>query len=355
VIVVKGITTPADSPGENLATVIDTGVKKNFSLHDLSLCQKIFLKNQLSPDMLDRYPNSLHKIIDPVNYYTFYDHEFGGFSTVLTRETATPLAPGRYTIKFVIEDTNDRLVDSALFVAARSIKLYALNLGDFNGDGKFNNTDYQVWRAHFGQTPATFSDGDGNGNGVVDMADYVLWRNHQRESGPANFSADFNRDGCVDGADLAIWQKFVGMPHCATRLEGDPDGDGDVDNDDYSIWQAQNEMCSGFDSGMMRSSMAQTSAALVELPKSADIDGDGVVSESDLAALDAIVLGNGTSATTDSSAETSLSDPPREPTLAEPQPLDGRTAETAKIEFVSHSIVINQPPRSCHWRPDQRR
>ena len=112
------------SPGENLATFVRNGVPENFSLQALDACPDLFLRNQMSPAALAAFPNSQHKIMDPSNYLTYYDHEFGGFSKVLTRETAKPLAPGTYTVKIVIEDVADRKVDAALFIPTAGVKLF---------------------------------------------------------------------------------------------------------------------------------------------------------------------------------------------------------------------------------------
>ncbi|MCI0334438.1 MAG: choice-of-anchor L domain-containing protein [Planctomycetes bacterium] len=174
-ILVKGPCTPSATPGENLAKFVRQGVVENFTLIALRDCPPLFLKNQMSPHSLQQYPDSLHKIPGGAPYY---DHEFGGFSTVLTRETAKPLAPGRYTIKFVIDDVADSKVDSALFIPAGSLKLFALNPGDYNGDGRVDTGDYVVWRKGFDAVPpinpATFYDGDGNGNCIVDSTDYYM-------------------------------------------------------------------------------------------------------------------------------------------------------------------------------------
>jgi hypothetical protein len=320
VILVKGQSTPPGSPGENLATIVDTGVTRNFSLQDLSTCDKIFLKNQLSPQMLHDFPNSGHKIMDPENYYTFYDHEFAGFSKVLTRETAKPLAPGRYTIKFVIEDVADQKVDSALFIAAGSLKLFSIAQGDYNGNGIVDSADYDVWRSNIGKTNATFHDGDGNGDGVVDTTDYLIWRANFGNTGNPDLAADFNRDGCVDGRDFLTWQLFAGMPHCASRFEGDANGDGKVDSSDLAVWQAQVGMGN---CGVARMSAMSTSGqqlSISDIPKSPDMNGDGVVDANDLAELDQIIHGSGSAnpAQAATSADSPADDSQPEPTLAEP-------------------------------------
>jgi len=49
-----------------------------------------------------------------------------------------------------------------------------ITAGDFNGDGRVDVSDYDLWRSSFGST--TQLETDANGNGVVDAADYVVWR-----------------------------------------------------------------------------------------------------------------------------------------------------------------------------------
>jgi hypothetical protein len=50
--------------------------------------------------------------------------------------------------------------------------------GDYDHSGVVNSSDYEVWRATFGQAVAAGSGADGNGNGTVDSADYVIWRRY---------------------------------------------------------------------------------------------------------------------------------------------------------------------------------
>ena len=51
-------------------------------------------------------------------------------------------------------------------------------LGDYDGNGEVAQADYDVWRAHFGESVAPGTFGDGNGDGTVDAADYTIWRDH---------------------------------------------------------------------------------------------------------------------------------------------------------------------------------
>jgi hypothetical protein len=189
-----------------------------------------------------------------------------------------------------------------------------LNQGDYNRNGTVDLADYSLWRRNLGMTPATFENGDGNGNGVVDNEDYSLWAAHYGQVGNADYAADFNRDGIVDQDDHDIWARFQGMQHCASRFEGDADGDGDVDEADEVIWNGGQPLFSA----QVAASGLQGSLNLLpnNIPKSADVNGDGSVDESDLAALDQIILGGGTSEEA-ASADQSNSFAP-EPTLAEP-------------------------------------
>jgi hypothetical protein len=63
--------------------------------------------------------------------------------------------------------------DSA--AAARAIYAAALP-GDYEGNGKAEIDDYQLWRSKFGNAALTYEGADGNGDAMVDAADYVVWR-----------------------------------------------------------------------------------------------------------------------------------------------------------------------------------
>lgn len=81
--------------------------------------------------------------------------------------------------------------------------------GDYDGSGAVNTTDYNVWRATFGNTVATGSGADGSENGVVDAADYVAWRKHVGATGPAN-SVNISIDGLAEAVEetpgAIIWR-----------------------------------------------------------------------------------------------------------------------------------------------------
>lgn len=55
-------------------------------------------------------------------------------------------------------------------------------LGDFDGSGVVDQTDYGIWRGSVGQSVTPYTMGDGNGDGHVDAADYVVWRKHLGQS-----------------------------------------------------------------------------------------------------------------------------------------------------------------------------
>jgi hypothetical protein len=182
-------------------------------------------------------------------------------------------------------------VDAGLFLERNGLKLFELNPGDFNADGIVDCQDLYIWDINFGMPNAKFANGDGNGNCEVDAADYVVWRDHFGETGNANWSADFNRDGCVDNLDYAIWAGHYGLSQCASRFEGDADGDGDIDTADYVLWSDQNGDCGNVVpdesciSGLAMSSSGgemSISSIKAQLPKSADMDGDGDVDNVDL-------------------------------------------------------------------------
>lgn len=275
----------------NLATLKEPGQSpKPFSLQDIASCGfPMFLQNDVAPA-----PGVLTSSLHHIDGADLYDHEFGGFTKKLTRETILPLTPGTYTLKIVVQDVgtnmsgNDMLVDSAVFIEKDSVKLFSLKQGDYNGDGVVNTADYAVWSTHFGQSPATFYDGDGNGDGVVNAADYILYRKFQGQTGNADLSADFNRDGCVDDDDWEIWNTYQGLDHCGSRFEGDADGDGDVDDIDEDIFNEQAGNCGEAFRGGGGEVNTLTSE---QLPESPDMDNDGDVDQEDIAVLNQVILG----------------------------------------------------------------
>ncbi len=194
----------------------------------------MFIQNDVAPS-----PQELVGSPHGIPGAPLYDIEFGGFTKKLTREISCPLAPGTYTVKFVVQDVADQLVDAAVFLEAGSLKLFPLAPGDYNGSGCVDQADWQVWKANFGKTPACYFDGDGNGNGTVYAADFTVWRDNLGASGNADLHADFNRDGTVNSGDLNILLNFSGLATCASRFEGDANGDGAVNGLDVDIVSAE--------------------------------------------------------------------------------------------------------------------
>jgi hypothetical protein len=255
-----------DPTFENIAVLKAPGQPDQpMSLRELRDCgPKMFKNNQVAPapdddlipdkEVFD-FPTSDHGFdtnLDgfnrPDDGVLYYNHEFGGFTKVLTRETQFPLSPGEYTVKIVVQDVFDRSVDSAVFLEAGSLKLFELVNGDYNGDGIVNNEDYIVWRYYFINPPAqaSFYHGDGNGDGVVDDDDYEIWSDNWGATGNQDLEADFNRDGCVDLADLTILATYLPMPSCASRFEGDADGNGAVNLADLTVLSTQMQQgCEG--------------------------------------------------------------------------------------------------------------
>jgi hypothetical protein len=333
--------TCANAEFENFATLKDPAEPEpdSFTLADVVLCgDPIFKRNQLAPSPPEFVgpPASPHAIDDtpgaePFEYDTsvpYFDHEFGGFTMPMTRETATALSIGTYTIKVVIQDVSDANVDSGLFIETAGLKLFALAQGDYNGDGCVNTADYDVWDMNFGKEPATFYDGDGNGDCTVDQLDYIVWHNNLGATGNADLEADFDRDGCVMNSDLTILLDNWGLQECASRFEGDANGDGAVGNADLTALQNTWGQCGcgsqsassgeelkaqldaagievdadfweSFGSGTESDGIAKDTGASMQalkerLPASADVDGDGDVDDADLSVLDAIVHGSHT-------------------------------------------------------------
>jgi chondroitinase B-like protein/dockerin type I repeat protein/PEP-CTERM motif-containing protein len=68
--------------------------------------------------------------------------------------------------------------------------LFAVLLGDYNGDGAVGAADYTVWRNAFGSAVAAWSGADGNGDGTVNELDYDVWRAHFGATSGSGTSAE---------------------------------------------------------------------------------------------------------------------------------------------------------------------
>ncbi|TWT89792.1 CotH protein [Pseudobythopirellula maris] len=70
-------------------------------------------------------------------------------------------------------------------------------VGDYDGSGVVDRTDYDTWVSEFGDvvTPGTAS--DGNGNGVVDAADFTVWRDNYTPAPPALLVAETAADEAI--------------------------------------------------------------------------------------------------------------------------------------------------------------
>jgi hypothetical protein len=103
----------------------------------------------------------------------------------------------------------------------------APELGDYNGNGYPDASDYTVWRDTKGST--TDMRADGNGDHVIDQNDYNLWKSAFTNRLPVGI-----QNGNFSTGDLSNWKKVItangdvsaGFP----RVESfDVDGDGIAD------------------------------------------------------------------------------------------------------------------------------
>jgi len=162
-----------DENGENLENILlfkSNGVESTLTLEALRECgPTFFLENLVAPDptSLPDKPNGHADVETDLHF----DHEFGGFTKKLTRETKCVLAPGTYTIKIVVQDVFDAVIDSATFFEANSLKLYSFLAADFDLDGDVDGFDVNILAANFGMSGMRFCQGDANGDGTVDGLD----------------------------------------------------------------------------------------------------------------------------------------------------------------------------------------
>src|SRR5262249_42190168 len=108
-----------------------------------------------------------------VTFTATYDPRTLGLGA-LTYQPAGSIAPFGTTARnanFAISYTTTGAVDPGRFVS-----LAPLLLGDYNGDGTVDASDYTVWRNSLGSTANLAA--DGNSNGVIDNGDFDVWRAH---------------------------------------------------------------------------------------------------------------------------------------------------------------------------------
>jgi hypothetical protein len=119
-------------------------------------------------------------IVDPAHPVRVGSFDtFPGTSTVYNGDWGVDLSQGLGTV--FLSDRSRGLIA----VDARGV----VATGDYNQDMFVNATDYNVWRASFGNGSSGLhvsAFADGNYNDVVDAADYVLWRKHNGETGPSH-------------------------------------------------------------------------------------------------------------------------------------------------------------------------
>jgi len=108
-----------------------------------------------------------------VTFTTTYDPRTLGQGP-LTYQPAGSIAPFGTTARnanFAISYATTGAVDPGRFVS-----LVSVVLGDYNGDGTVDASDYTLWRKSIGST--TNLAADGNNNGVIDNGDFDVWRAH---------------------------------------------------------------------------------------------------------------------------------------------------------------------------------
>ncbi|MEZ6102870.1 MAG: choice-of-anchor L domain-containing protein [Pirellulaceae bacterium] len=284
--------------GINIATLTATNPQTQqtasvpFDIEGYKSCN-LFRENDTAP-----IPSVLQSSRHHIPLAMRYDAEFGGLTSLFTRTIVVPA--GTHTIKLVVQDVYDTLLDAGICIENGSIRSrYQFAEGDYNLDGAVNAADYGIWSDNFGKRPAAFANdlvrnivgGDGNNDQEVNVADYTVWYDHFGDTGDKLYKADFNLDGVVDNLDFDIWNKYkYQLDTCASRAEGDANSDGLIDVRDYNIWNqergdfvqsaAPNSVTSAT-SSTVRPNRSDVLKLKKKLPKSPDANNDGVVDESD--------------------------------------------------------------------------
>ncbi|HEY6565757.1 MAG TPA: hypothetical protein VIY86_14810, partial [Pirellulaceae bacterium] len=90
------------------------------------------------------------------------------------------------------------------------------------GSGLFRILDYDPARVDLLNYRALL--GDANGDGVVDGSDFGIWNSHKFTTGTDWTTGDFNGDGVTDGSDFGIWNahKFTNISLGRSGLGGLP-------------------------------------------------------------------------------------------------------------------------------------
>jgi hypothetical protein len=91
-----------------------------------------------------------------------------------------------YTLNFSDENITGAQNKSVTLTLTGTVRL----AGDFNDDGSVDAGDYVVWQRSLGQSVAAAYDGaDGDGNLIIDNADFDVWRAHYGQTAPASGSS----------------------------------------------------------------------------------------------------------------------------------------------------------------------
>ena len=88
--------------------------------------------------------------------------------------TGTPTQAGTFTLSVTV-------TDNASTTATESFSMAVSLIGDFNGDGAVNESDFSLFQAAFG-----FSEGDDgfnaemdlDGDGIIEIADFLIFVSH---------------------------------------------------------------------------------------------------------------------------------------------------------------------------------
>lgn len=208
------------SPSQSLARTIDFG---NVALGSLATPATIDVFNLNAPSGftaaldLDSVTPSGDTSAFTTNLASFTNLAAGGSQAFTSSFNVS--ARGSFLATYTLNLSDENLSGATNKTLTLILKGVARLAGDFNNDGSVDAGDYVVWQHSLGETVATaYSGADGDGNLTIDNADFDVWRAHFGESAPGSGASQSHSAAVPEPATawlLAFSAVFV--CHCLRR------------------------------------------------------------------------------------------------------------------------------------------